>query len=106
MVSCKCTYLSELLTQVFTSISEAYAKDLQMWTVIEQHLYQQADIRTIPDNDTDQIQQRVKGQAVRRSERSTGHKYIDWLCNIDLYKRHQEQNFTQDGKLSFCSCSL
>lgn len=43
--------------------------------------YQQADIRPIPDDDTDQVQQRVKGQAVRGSVRSTCHQNICRLCN-------------------------
>lgn len=46
----------------------------------EQQLYQQADIRTIFDNDIDQVKQRVKGQTVRGGIWSTGHQYIHWLC--------------------------
>lgn len=42
----------------------------------KEKLYQQADVRTVPDNDIDQVQQRVKGQAVRRGVRSAGHQDI------------------------------
>lgn len=42
--------------------------------------YQNADVRSIPDNHIYEVKEGVKGQAVRRSVRTTGHQDHYRLC--------------------------